>query len=203
MRTGKKMMESKEKNGSLGIGFFTGAALFGVLLGTVLVWILNSSQQESLASITQGFVEGRKGKAFLEIASSSFFSAAVYLITAFFLGFCAIGQPVSLLLPFFKGLGLGLSMAKIYLVYGISGVGICTAMILPNALVVILAVILASRESIRLSNIFFNAVRRGASSEDADVLKSYFLKFTVLILLALAGAVADGLLSLLFSKMLF
>ena len=43
MRTGKKIIEAKEKSDSVGFGFFMAATLFGVLLGTVLVWILNDS----------------------------------------------------------------------------------------------------------------------------------------------------------------
>ncbi|MGN0661426.1 MAG: stage II sporulation protein M [Oscillospiraceae bacterium] len=203
MRTGKKIIEAKEKSDSMGFGFFMAATLFGVLLGTVLVWILNDSQQTSLKAITQGFVESRANQGFLEIASSSFFSAAVYLIIAFFLGFCAISQPISLLLPFFKGMGLGLSMAQIYLEYGFSGIYICLASILPNALIVIFAVILAARESIRLSNVFLHSAMRGSSGEERGLVKNYLLKFTILFLMALAAAVADGVLCLIFSKLLF
>lgn len=130
---------------------------------------------------------------------TSFSSVFFYLLASYLLGFCAIGQPVLLLLPFFRGLGLGAFMGYLYVSYGFSGVGYCFLVLLPAAVIALLAILIACRESLRLSAMLFsNFVLGRGTASGRGVMKLYNLKYLILCAFALASALISTLCIVLF-----
>lgn len=173
--------------------FLTGM-VYGVLMlrGGSLFELLHSYSVNYLATIR----ENTLFQNFFSLFSSAFF----YLLGAYLLGFSAIGQPFILLLPFFRGLGLGAFMGYFYVTYGLRGIGCCLLVVLPAALVALLALIIGCRESLRLSILLFSGFRSGKSASlGRNTLKLYHLKFLILIVFALISAILGTVCILLFA----
>ena len=187
MRTGNK------EQGSIGIFVFMLILIIGLIMGTLLIKMADTTQQGILNTITSSFINERASHSFVENFCSSLFSTSVFLLVAFFIGYFALGKPIALFIPMFKGLGLGISMADIFMQNGLKGYLICLALILPNALISSFAIVLASRESARNSSKIFSFVC-GKSKEDEGGIHSgaYIIKFTVFFGLSLIGALADA-----------
>lgn len=195
--------KSHERKPISGTKFLMMLLVLGVAAGTLIAGNLSEGQSGTLSFIAQGFVESRANQTFLQTFTASFFSASIFLMAAFFMGFCAISQPLEILLPMFKGIGLGVSMARIYLEYGGKGALICLLMVLPAAIACSFVIIIASREAIKMSGTFLNALKVSDSEQSGrDIIKKYLLKFTVLIIASVFCALLDALLTWIFAGML-
>lgn len=178
--------------------------LIGLGVGAILLKTATESQQATLKEITDGFIESRQSHTFISNLCSSLFSTSVFLIIAFFTGYFALGKPVAGLIPFFKGLGLGISMADIFSRYGKEGYLICLVLILPSALINSIAIIVASKEAAKNSAKIFSFLCGKEKDENEEGISSgtYIIKFAVLFVIALIGAVLDAGLAHFFAGML-
>ena len=196
MRTGKREKES------FGVLIFIITFLLGLIMGTVLIKMTSISEQSVLSEITSSFINTKTQQGFLDNLLSSFFSTSVFLLFAFFVGFFALGKPIAILIPMFKGLGLGISMADIFMQNGVKGYLICLILVLPSAIVSLIAIIFASKEAAKASSLIFSFVCRKINSESDDTrFGAYIIKFTAFFIIALLGAVIDATLTFFFSNM--
>ena len=178
--------------------------LLGVLIGTLAFCNMNSNDVSNLSFITQGFIKNRAEQTFIKTIAASFSSAGVLALICFLLGFCAIAQPVELLIPLFRGLGLGTSIAYIYSCYGVRGFFITFIMIIPHAVISSIAIIIAARESIRLSNLFTSiAMSTKTDIEMRSSIKLYLLKFLILFGIIGISSLIDSILTFVFARVLF
>lgn len=177
--------------------------LLGVLIGSYLSASLGENGIRTLSFITQGFLKSRTEQTLLQTLSASFFSSGLLVIISFTTGFSAIGQPLTVFIPFFRGLGLGFSMSHLYWTTGFKGLLICLVLILPGALISILAIIIGTRESLKLSNFFLRYALGNSSNDDASgVIRLYLSKFTILLILCGIGALVDSVINFLFAGLL-
>lgn len=202
MRTGKR--ENKVKFNIYGL---MAVLIIGVVVGTLLLKFTGENYRAILTRITDAFIESRKSRNFIKILSSSLFSTSIYLIITFFVGYFAFGKPIGVLVPFFKGLGLGITMADIFARYSVSGYKICLILILPSALIECLDIITAAKESARASTRIFSFVCGKAGNENADTdteisFGTYIIKFAALFLIALIAAAVAAAISYFFGTML-
>lgn len=175
-----------------------GAFILGLLYG-VLVLQQNAAMLESLRLLTG---ELSKGQSLLEHFFSACTSALFFLFLPYLLGYSAIGQPVAVFLPFFKGLGLGAFLGSLYASHGLAGMGYAALIVIPAALVLLFALLIACRESIKLSNlIFFNFFGKSATALNIEILRLYHIKFLILFGLALCSAVISAICMWLFSRL--
>lgn len=167
---------------------------FGVLIGTVLYCTLDSEKLRVLDGIAGSFVEGRLNHTFWQTLVNSFSGAFLLLLLCFLLGFSAAAQPLELLVPLFRGLGAGASIAGMYGGYGLAGVGAAAVLIVPNAVAAAFVMIIAAREAIRFSFGLYRAAFGRDRAEPLDV-KLYFTKFVILCAILAVSSLADSLLT--------
>lgn len=148
-------------------------------------------------------LDGYSGAQTAESAAENFFFALssdfVMFGAVFLLGFSAVASPIILLVPFFKGLGVGASVGAMYLssppfgevVRFFAGFALTTA-------VSVYALIFASLSSLKMSSRLFASL---TAADEGPGLKpvaaSYCLKFLLFAAIILINAVADTLLSVL------
>lgn len=168
---------------------------FGVLIGTVLYCTIDSEKLSVLDSLAGSFVAGRLYHTFWQTLVNSFSGAFLLLFVCFLLGLSAAAQPLELLVPLFRGMGAGASIAGMYSSYGFAGAGASVVLILPNAVATAFVMIIAAREAIRFSfGLYRAAFGRNATGEPMDI-KLYFTKFVILCAILAVSSLVDSLLT--------
>ncbi len=173
----------------LGLIFLAGAAG-----GTQL---LRYCSRDTL-DLLEAFLELRQETTLKELFLNSLSTELLQLLLLFFCGFCAIGQPVSVFLLFYRGLGLGMTGTYLaqqgreaFLYYGI--------VLLPQTLLLLVIQIIATRESIGFSMSFLRQLFGGNRSTELPA-RIYILRFVILLILTTIAAGTGGLLTLLLSQ---
>lgn len=181
----------------------TGIMLGGVLIGSLAFCSMNDTTAGRISFIAKGFIETRAKLSLSAIFVNTFLSSSGFLLLIFILGFSAVTQPIEILIPFFKGLGLGASLAQIYADSGVKGFLIILLLIVPCAIINSFGIIIAVREAIRFSNIFTS---KAISSENGGGMKSitklYCIKFLVIEVIMMIGAAVDCICSFMFAGVL-
>lgn len=181
--------------------FLTGTAIFGVLLGVISYCFMNDAFLKQIAIVQENFIELRNQQDFIHVLLKSFAGSTVFLGAAFVLGFSAIAQPVEILLPVIKCMGLGVTIAQVYTQNGKSGILICLIIILPCAVLSVYALLLGVREAIGLSNILLSGVLSQKQTEGLlPTVKLYATKFLVLEAVVAVSAGIDCLCTLIYIR---
>ena len=171
-----------------------GSFLVAMLYGSVLIAQADDALKEKLLFLTQEYLSTRGEQSVLTTFLSSLSTSAVYLVSAFFLGFFALGQPVCVFMVLFRGFGLGLSMGQIYLNYQAQGFLYCLVLIVPAA------VLFTLKDSIQSSNLFLAVFfpKLGAVATPA-ALKVYGIRYLIYLVLTILTAAIDSGMNFLFS----
>ena len=113
------------------------------------------------------------------------------LLGMFLCGFSAVGQPFSIAILLFRGIGLGLSLGYFY--GNLEGQGILSAagMLLPSGALAGYALILGCREALRMSGTFFRVMTSGAAMS-RRTFRVYGFKFLILTGMEIGAALLDG-----------
>lgn len=173
----------------------------GVFLGTLL--FCRSSRQLVYTSdaLCHGFIKLLCPQSIAEMFVRSFSWTFILLMLMMLSGFCSISQPFSMILLFWRGSALGVSVSYMYSIYGLKGAAVSVLMILPNAVATSLILVYAARESLRLSNLLLIYIAEKCRNEDKYLpqIKLYFLRFAVLMLMVVISSAADCALTFFFS----
>ena len=170
-----------------------GLYFFGAAVGTFLYCTLDGDKIKILDSISGSFVSGRLRNTFWQTLVNSFSGGFVLLLVCFFMGFCVAAQPAELLIPLFRGLGAGASIAGLYSGYGLKGAGAAAVLIVPSAVATGFVMIIAARDALYFSNGLYGAAF-GRKSDVIDV-RLYFTKFVILCAILVAASAADSLIT--------
>lgn len=178
------------------------AFLAGMFYGAFLVGKIDESTAGLLGMLTDEYLASRISQSIWQTFISSLVSSVPYLILLFLLGFLSIGQPLIVVAPVFRGIGLGVTMGGLYLDYGMQGVLYCAVLIMPITLLVTFVLISASRNALKMANLFLSPVlREERAGASADALRIYCIKFLVFALVLLGASLLDALLNFLFSSL--
>lgn len=177
--------------------------LFGMIYGILL------SKYNFNSFFDNSFFNGEmkntnsQSKTAIQISLNSLFVNLIYFAIAYFFGYCAIGQGISLFLPFFKGLGIGLTIANLYLQYTFKGVVYSAVMIIPQTSVALFGMIIACCESVKFSNVFFKSLCSNSGAKmNKGAIKLYNLKFSILLGVIAISFVLDFVLRFIFQKVI-
>lgn len=176
--------------------------IVGVLIGTLAFLFVKTSTLSDLNIVENDYLSMRQNGGYVSILYSSLLNSSTLIIVLFLLGFCAIAQPAAILVPVYKGLGYGATIAQIYSENGLNGFFSALILILPCALISSYALFIGVRESLRLSNRFFSQAflnRRSDSDTINDYVKLYAVKFLVLEAVTAVSAAVDCLSSLVYN----
>lgn len=182
--------------------FFLLLLLAGVL-GGVLVFTLSHSllSKELTVMLQVQAVEGGIKGGISQLFSSCF-STVCMLGLLFLAGLSACGAPLTLLVPLFFGLGLGMTQAYYYGVGG-SGVAFVALLVIPHSLVAGVSLLMGCSESLRMSfllagQLLPNSAHCGGLWQD---FRLYCVRFLLFVGLAFAAGVLDVCLRLGFLKL--
>jgi len=174
--------------------------LSGVVMGTLLVRSAGDDSVEMLMRIVGGFVENRRDFGLAGNFLSALPGVLGIAVLLFFLGFCAIAQPIIVLIPLFRGLGFGFSAASLYAHHGAAATGYVAVFLLPGVLLSTMVLILCCSEALRLSCGLLKLIRDGRKSGGEELpVKVYCARFFVLSLLCAIAVFIESVIFFAFS----
>ena len=131
----------------------------------------------------------------------TFISLLLFLGAAYLAGLFAFGRACGLALLIYRGIGIGVSAALMYVMYGKGAVLPVVFTFLPRAAAVAFIAAVAVRESVRNSRaILAFCMNRYDGSENSVSFKLYCLRFIVLIIFSILISAADGVVIHLYSS---
>ena len=176
--------------------------VIGMVYGTLIVKSKSYILLEKLTIITNDYVSIHANQPLINTFANTFFSIAIFILVPYLLGYSSIGQLPTLLIPLFKGLGLGSAMGQLYASYGLKGIGYSALIIIPQTVISLFAIIVACRESIKLSNLlFYTFASKQGKDINLNTIKLYNIKFLILCVIALVASIVSALSVFLFSGM--
>ena len=143
-----EMFEFFKKNNLLMILtlFFIGGFCFGIYFCSKETGLFDFSKR-----YIADYISNRTGYSFISVLFRSFFSSMLFIAVCFISGSSMLGI---ILVPFIcsaKGLLLGTIAANLYIGNSLNGIAFYAVLILPSAVISVIAIILASKESIWFS----------------------------------------------------
>ena len=165
--------------------------------------ILNTEGIRQSSVLNQLISPINNGDTVFEIFKYTLISVSIIAISTFMFGFFAMGQPFSVLLLAYRGFGIGASVALTYIEYGQKGLYITLLFIVPKILATTIIIILAVRESLKMSAQLYRYMFRGHIEENiGKLVKLYCIKFLILILFVFIVSILDSLLNYFLGKLL-
>ncbi|HCJ40714.1 hypothetical protein [uncultured Ruminococcus sp.] len=183
------------KRGSF--AFLCGTAVVGVLLGAMCFCLktANADRLMLFGSSLQDRAEMDYGK----IMAGSLLGSTAFLLALALAGFCALGQPFELALLMFRGMGIGCMLTEVYADVGKNSVPYAAGLLLPGAVISLLALVAAAREALCLSNIYLRVTLSSRGGEGlAETAKLYGAKMLVIEAMLALAAGADTVCNYLF-----
>lgn len=176
------------------------AVIAGVVIGAI---IASGGKGTSIAErswLHQYFAPVYSGNTVLAVFRNTFFSSAIFLVSVFILGFFSIGQPLGIILLIYRGIGIGASVAQMYILNGTASLPSVLLLIIPKAIVLSFTAALGVREMLRLSSAQFRFLFTDDLPEEKmkREIKLYFIKFLVLILITVLTAMMDSAVNYIF-----
>ena len=172
------------------------SALLGALFGSLCFINTDGRFSGILEAARSSCLDARRSGSLVKMIGSSLMSTGFYLFVAYMLGFSAMAQPFEFLLPFLKGMTVGVVLTSIY---GGSITGsslLSAAAVYPGALLSVIVTVLASREAVFLSSrlfgiCFHNRLYDGLLERSVN----YSVKFAELLAVSSIAALIDCLLA--------
>lgn len=175
----------------------------GMLLGTYLVKQDNKFVLELLPNLFKNYINSKECGSiavnFISSLSVNFF----FLIFSFILGLCVIGIPFIAMIPFLKGVGIGMLCGYMYLKYTFGGLGYCVLIIYPGLIISLLALLMSCNLSISSSyNLLLVSTGNNekTSKKDADF-KIYCLRNLIVLIITVFSSVIDSIVIKMFSNL--
>lgn len=166
--------------------------LCGFLIG--IVWAMGAPDHTWNLLLDQGFSEQEVHRSLPGIFLGSFLPTFGLLLCCMLLGLSAFGQAGAILVLLYRGIGLGIAVSRSYLTWGLQGLPVVLFLQLPHSGVTSFLLLLAARETWRLSSRFAAFVCHH-SGEEGEPLRYYWIRFFVLTLLLLLAAAGDSALT--------
>ena len=123
----------------------------GLILGVIFIRNADYSLLKTLDFVFFSNVKARSALPVLSIFVASLASSFLFLLFCFLCGLSIWGAYCVPLAPLFRGFGMGITAGYLYAAYGFQGFLFHLAVILPGAFICLIAILIASRESMLFS----------------------------------------------------
>ncbi len=168
----------------------------GLILGVIFIRNADYSLLKTLDFVFFSNVKARSALPVLSIFVSSF----LFLLFCFLCGLSIWGAYCVPLAPLFRGFGMGITAGYLYAAYGFQGFLFHLAVILPGAFICLIAILIASRESM----LFSKKIHLGRKTEEQEAqpknnVRHFFIRFSILTGILIIGALVDVLTTVCFS----
>lgn len=173
----------------------------GVLIGVMVFALSRTLLSGELSLILNINPADGSFKGGISALFSSSFSTILLLALLFLFGLSACGAPFSVIVPFFFGMGLGLTEAYYYST-GLKGLAAVGLLVAPHYLLAAIALVLGSIESIRMSLLLSRQLLPGGILGGLWTdFKLYCVRFVLFLGLAFASGVIDIVMRLIFGRL--
>ena len=137
----------------------------GLILGVIFIRNADYSLLKTLDFVFFSNVKARSALPVLSIFVASLASSFLFLLFCFLCGLSIWGAYCVPLAPLFRGFGMGITAGYLYAAYGFQGFLFHLAVILPGAFICLIAILIASRESM----LFFpKKIHLGRKTEEQE-----------------------------------
>ena len=179
------------------LGLFLIARL---ILGVIFIRNADYSLLKTLDFVFFSNVKARSALPVLSIFVASLASSFLFLLFCFLCGLSIWGAYCVPLAPLFRGFGMGITAGYLYAAYGFQGFLFHLAVILPGAFICLIAILIASRESM----LFSKKIHLGRKTEEQEAqpknnVRHFFIRFSILTGILIIGALVDVLTTVCFS----
>lgn len=175
--------------------------LSGIFLGAVLIKLADKNILKLINILFLSDFKESLSKNLLDTFVSSISSTFIFILISFFMGLSMWGFVLTPIIPFIRGICIGLSECYLYSVYGIKGICFHTLVFLPGIFISSIAVLLMARESIKISNSFSSIIF--CKNKLDNIYKStqlYLLRSGCISIIVIISSATDLISTLLFSK---
>lgn len=179
--------------------------LIGVLIGAILLNKVDFQTRQYIDLLfLSNFKEGLS-KSLIDIFISSLSSTFIFLLLAFFMGLSAWGCILAPLIPLFRGFCIGFSECYMYTTYGLKGIIFNIIIFLPGFLVSSIAILLMSKEAMRISHCFSSSLLFNDNSfnKDQNNIRLYVLRSGCVIIIAVLSSLLDLTLNFFFARFFY
>lgn len=172
----------------------------GLILGVIFIRNADYSLLKTLDFVFFSNVKARSALPVLSIFVASLASSFLFLLFCFLCGLSIWGVYCVPLAPLFRGFGMGITAGYLYAAYGFQGFLFHLAVILPGAFICLIAILIASRESM----LFSKKIHLGRKTEEQEAqpknnVRHFFIRFSILTGILIIGALVDVLTTVCFS----
>lgn len=135
---------------------------------------------------------------------SSISSTFIFIIMVFFMGLSAWGFVLIPFIPVLRGLCIGFCESYLYSSFGMKGLIFHLSVLFPGIILSSLAIILMSKEAMRISyNISSMIFLYDNKNDRKDLFKVYMMRTGCVMIIIVVSSVIDLIFSLLFSGLFF
>ena len=172
----------------------------GLILGVIFIRNADYSLLKTLDFVFFSNVKARSALPVLSIFVASLASSFLFLLFCFLCGLSIWGAYCVPLAPLFRGFGMGITAGYLYAAYGFQGFLFHLAVILPGAFICLIAILIASRESM----LFSKKIHLGRKTEEQEAqpknnVRHFVIRFSILTGILIIGALVDVLTTVCFS----
>ena len=172
----------------------------GLILGVIFIRNADYSLLKTLDFVFFSNVKARSALPVLSIFVASLASSFLFLLFCFLCGLSIWGAYCVPLAPLFRGFGMGITAGYLYAAYGFQGFLFHLAVILPGAFICLIAILIASRDSM----LFSKKIHLGRKTEEQEAqpknnVRHFFIRFSILTGILIIGALVDVLTTVCFS----
>lgn len=181
---------------------FVSVFLISLIYGSLTVTKCSPKFLSKLDFLFVTNLQQRLSLSSFSVFCSSLASGFIFIFAVFLMAFSAWGMIVLPLICAFKGFGVGISSAYLFLEYSLSGIGFYILVILPGTVLFLLSFIIALKESLGASTLLL----RYYFSKRAELIlqkyiRTYIIRYSYVLLLLTASALLDMILWMLFAKL--
>lgn len=177
--------------------FLSLVLLFGIFLGSNIEEFIKNQTLEEITSMFLNNFKNRVSQPIFYVFVSSLSSVFLFILVSFFMGLSIWGFLFVPLVPFFRGLSIGLVQNYLYSQYGLKGLLFQLIVLFPGIFISSIAILLMSKESMLISQAFSNILifRSNSKYEKKSDLKTYMVKVGVVLSIALGSVIVDIILN--------
>ncbi|MGN0526225.1 MAG: hypothetical protein ACI4IF_02215 [Acutalibacteraceae bacterium] len=163
--------------------------LCGVILGVSLVANLSQSNINSLETVLKSLIMQNQEGSAVYCFCYMFFIMIIFIVISYFCGLSVFGISVLYFLPVVFGFVFSCFIGLFYKLSGMKGLGVSTLIFIPYIAITTASLIKCCGESIAESFELFIYSINSTKYKSKNNLKSYTLKYLVLIIPVVLGAV--------------
>lgn len=176
--------------------------LFGIFIGSISSENLNNTVFDKISKLFLSNIELRESSSILYIFIASLSTSFLFILIAFFMGLSMWGCILVPIVPLLRGFCLGISQSYLFSTYGIKGIGFELLVLLPGLFISSVAILLMTREAIRLSHNFSSFMLFGDREPfgKKDDIRVYFLRTGCAITISVLSSIVDIILNTAFLR---